>query len=78
LSAKKRGKSPNPDYAALKCPKCGNTGRFREYALTETEQPFFLRCGEPDFQVSEIVDSPNDPQEIRCSDCDTIVWSKET
>lgn len=70
-------KRENPDYKTLKCPKCGNAKAFREYALTETVQSFLLVNGEPDWQTSSVCDSPNEPQEVRCLDCDTIVWTKE-
>jgi hypothetical protein len=68
-------KIEKPDYAHLKCSKCGEIARFREYWTGDCEQRFTMVEGEPDYDISEPVDDVTYPQEIRCNNCDTIVWS---
>ena len=59
--------SLNPDYASLKCPKCGNTRFFREVAQRETDQPFTLKNGVPDYDGPfDFLDSNPMVLEIRC------------
>lgn len=75
-----------PDYATLKCPKCGNTNDFREFTLRETGQPFGLvpswdekkleRTREPDWDTYEVVENGIEyPQVIQCDKCEAEVWT---
>jgi len=75
-----------PDHNTLRCPKCGNTTDFREFALRETAQPFTLapmwdkaklqRVREPDWDTYEVVDNGTDwPQVIQCDKCEAEVWT---
>jgi len=60
-----------PDYKKLKCPKCGNTTSFVEFAMRETKQPFTVdpEKDEPDWEVFDFIDDSPYPEEVVCGKC---------
>lgn len=66
--------SNRPDYAALKCPVCGNAKDFVEFSLRETKQPFALKDGEPDWDLYEALDTADISLSIDCGECEAEVW----
>lgn len=66
-----------PDYAKLKCPKCGNVEDFKGFALTPTAQRLSVNGGEVDWKETEFLDDTTFPQEVRCAKCDAVVWEPQ-
>lgn len=71
-----------PDYTKLKCPKCGNTDSFLEYAFRPTSQRFNMgekgnrgRTTEPNWQEFDWSDDVF-VEQISCGECEdaTVVW----
>ena len=65
-----------PDYEKLKCPKCGNTTNFIEFALRDTKQPFIVgKDGTINWDSSDTLDD-SWPTEIWCGVCEDtwVVW----
>lgn len=66
-----------PDYLKLKCPQCGNTEEFLEFADAATEQRFTVKDGKIDWSVTELLDEPNQPDIVICGrghHPDEILW----
>lgn len=57
-----------PDYYKLKCPKCGNTSDFVEFAQRETKQRFEVKANGVDWEAFEALDDVH-PDEIVCGIC---------
>ncbi len=65
----------NPDYHKLKCPKCGNTTDFIEFAMRETKQRLTVRprshaVGEDcvEWEQFDMLDTV-EPEELVCGKC---------
>ncbi len=77
----------DPDYAALKCPECGNTEEFVEFSLWEGKQPFTVdraRRGQEapyvDYEAWEGLDADHYSRGIWCARCErkgkeVVVWA---
>lgn len=81
-----RSRGGDLDYHNLKCPKCGNTERFIEFAKRTTRQLFSVSAEpdtEPDWDLFETVDNEEaEPDQIWCANCDKrcdeiVVWDSE-
>ena len=68
------------DYGKLKCPRCGNRARFREFALQPTVQDFTVPSpgNAPVREERKDSNGMSISQEITCCECrerGVVVWS---